>query len=384
MLRAITIDDEEPNHILLKRAIEQNGQLEVIKQYTHPEIALEQIREMKPDVAFVDIEMPDMNGLELAEKILAIDGHIQIIFVTAYSQYAIEAFKVNALDYILKPIDSQEMSRVVHKILNYRSLQRPESAKETHEITHKGKILCLGEFEVYGQHSKQKVQWMTAKVEELLAYLVIYAGKPVDKWKLCDLLWPSLDPEKATTNLHTSIYRLKKTISSKQVPIQIKSSKNGYWVELMECLLDVQEFERRYADLEKCNQKPSSENEMALLMEAEKYFRGELFENKAYLWSAAHGEAINQMYIRLVYRLVDSFFQTQSFEKGLEQLKKLLRFFPYEEKACILVMDIYEHQKDKPALMRQYQQYSQYLLKELGCKPSQTIEKQYEKLIKSL
>lgn len=384
MLRAITIDDEEPNHILLKRAIEQNGHLEVVGQYTHPQLALEQIQAIKPDVAFVDIEMPDMNGLELAERMLALDGHIQIVFVTAYSQYAIEAFKVNALDYILKPIDPQEMSRVVRKILHYRSLQKPEPTSGAQASRPKAKILCLGEFEVYGHRSVQNVQWMTAKVEELFAYLVIHAGKPVDKWKLCDLLWPSLDPEKASTNLHTSVYRLKKTIASEEVPIQIKSGKNSYWIELGECLLDVQELDRRYTELEKSSQERNREQEMAMLIEAEQYFRGELFENKAYLWSAAHGEAINQVYIRLVYRLVDAYRQQQAMEKGLEPLKKLLRFFPYEEKACSLLMDFYGMQRDKPALMRQYQQYRQSLLDELGIRPSQMIEMHYENLINKL
>ncbi|MGW8428863.1 response regulator [Peribacillus simplex] len=383
-LIAITIDDEQPNHILLKRVIDQNGQLEVVKQFTHPETALEKIREIKPDVAFVDIEMPDMNGLELAEKILAIHGQTHIIFVTAYSQYAIEAFKVNALDYILKPVDAHEMNRVVRKIKNRTSQQGLESANGPQEIMHKGRILFMGEFEVYGKHSYQKVHWMTSKVEELLAYLVMHLGKPVDKWKLCDLLWPNLDPNRATTNLHTSIYRLKKTIANEQVPLQIKSNSNGYWVELEECLLDYQEFVRLSTDLLRSNQQPDSEKEVSLLMKAETYYRGELFENKAYIWSSAHSESINQMYIRMAYRLIDYFDKSQSIEQELEYLNKLLRFFPYEEKACILAMDIYEKRKDKPALIRQYQQHSQYLMKEMGCTPSLKVEKHYKKLIKIL
>lgn len=383
-LIAITIDDEYPNHILLKRVIDLNGQLEVVKQFTHPKTALEKIGEIKPDVAFVDIEMPDMNGLELAEKILAIHGETNIIFVTAYSQYAIEAFKVNALDYILKPVDAQEINRVVRKIMNRTGRQRPESTIEDQEIMHKGRILCMGEFEVFGRHSNQKVHWITSKVEELLAYLVMHLGKPIGKWRLCDLLWPSLDPDRATTNLHTSIYRLKKTIVNEQVPLKIKSNSDGYWVELEECLLDYQEFVRVSTDLLRSNQHPDSEKEVSLLMKAESYYRGELFENKAYLWSAALSESINQIYIRLTYRLINYFDKKQSIEQELEYLKKLLRFFPYEEKACIMAMDIYEKRKDKPALIRQYQQHSQYLMKEMGCTPSLKVEKHYMELIKIL
>ncbi|WP_183192444.1 response regulator [Brevibacillus fluminis] len=382
MLRAITIDDEQPNHILLKRAIEQNGQLEVVMQFTHPETALGKIEEIQPDVAFVDIEMPDMNGLDLAEKMLEIHGQMHIIFVTAYSQYAIEAFKVNALDYILKPVDAEEMNRVVRKIMSRTIPHKPPSTQESLEQLPKAKILCLGEFEVYGNRSSQKVQWITAKVEELLAYLVMHPGKPVDKWKLCDLLWPALDADKATTNLHTSIYRLKKTIANEQLPLQIKSNSHGYWVEVGECSIDYLEFERLSSTWAKHNELP--EEEVASLMKAEAYYRGELFANKAYLWSVAHSEHINQKYIRLSYRLIDYFEQKQSFEQAMEYAKKLLQLFPYEEKACMVTLDIYGKRKDKPALIRQYKQYCDELRKEMGCTPSLKMEKHYETLLKSL
>ena len=384
MLRVITIDDELPNHVLLRRAIKHNRQLELVEQFTHPIQVLEKINVLQPDVAFVDIEMPYMNGLELAENILASNDQIAIVFVTAFSQYAIDAFKVNALDYILKPIDEKEMNRVVQKILKSKSHNRPESSVEDSEKNYHGRIICLGEFSVYGKNSDQKVQWMTSKIEELLAYLVINLGNPIDKWKLCDLLWPDVNPERASTNLHTSIYRLKKTIAKELLPIKIKRNSNGYWLELEDCHLDYKEFKRLTARVLNNIRPTEHESELDILIKAEKLYGGEIFANKAYLWSAAHGEEINQKYVQLVYEIEEYYNQKQHTEQALKYLERLLHFFPAEEKACRMVMDIYKEQNNKSALIREYQRYSQYLIKELDYQPSRKIQRYYENLMKTL
>lgn len=121
MLRAITVDDEFQNLLLLKRFVEASGQVEVAAQFTDPLSLLEQVAEIKPNVIFMDIEMPVMSGLELAEKVMSICTGVRIVFVTAYSQYAIDAFRVDAVDYLLKPIDPQEMDRVLQKLVNLSS-----------------------------------------------------------------------------------------------------------------------------------------------------------------------------------------------------------------------------------------------------------------------
>jgi two-component system LytT family response regulator len=78
--------------------------------------ALQSIREQKPEVLFLDIEMPHMNGFELLEKLPAIN--FKLIFTTSYDQYAIKAIHFSALDYLLKPIDREELQRALQKVLN--------------------------------------------------------------------------------------------------------------------------------------------------------------------------------------------------------------------------------------------------------------------------
>lgn len=113
-LRTILIDDEPDCTSLLKFELVHNcPQVEVIAVFNSSTKALEEIELLKPDLIFLDIEMPLMNGFELLEKLMPIN--FNIIFVTAYNQFALRAFKFNALDYIVKPFDVTDLVAAVAK-----------------------------------------------------------------------------------------------------------------------------------------------------------------------------------------------------------------------------------------------------------------------------
>jgi two-component system, LytTR family, response regulator len=113
-LRTILIDDEPDCTSLLKFELMHNcPQVEVVAVFNSSTKALEELELHKPDLVFLDIEMPLMNGFELLEKLMPIN--FNIIFVTAYNQFALRAFKFNALDYIVKPFDVTELVVAVAK-----------------------------------------------------------------------------------------------------------------------------------------------------------------------------------------------------------------------------------------------------------------------------
>lgn len=121
MIRAILIDDEkhclETLRLLLARHCKG---VEVIEECSSGKKGLEAINKHKPDLVFLDIEMPIMNGFELLEQF----SHIpfSVIFTTSYDQYAIKAFKYSALDYLLKPIDPDELASSVQRVMSKRNL----------------------------------------------------------------------------------------------------------------------------------------------------------------------------------------------------------------------------------------------------------------------
>ncbi len=128
-LRAVLVDDEQLARDELGYLLGRMGGVEVIAQAGNGLEALTTIDRLQPDVVFLDVQMPGLNGFEVARRML--DGRTgsHIIFVTAYDQHAIEAFEVNAVDYLLKPVDPARLEMAVgrarRRISSDRTLDRP-------------------------------------------------------------------------------------------------------------------------------------------------------------------------------------------------------------------------------------------------------------------
>ncbi|KUO74053.1 MAG: hypothetical protein APF81_21265 [Desulfosporosinus sp. BRH_c37] len=116
MLRAIIVDDEKLALEELSYMLGQYEDVEVIGCFTNPVEALGQIILKRPDIAFLDIEMPVMNGLNLAKELAGAVRHTDIVFVTAFDGYALHAFEVNALDYVVKPVFEERLDKTIQRI----------------------------------------------------------------------------------------------------------------------------------------------------------------------------------------------------------------------------------------------------------------------------
>ena len=120
MIRSILIDDEV--HCLNSLSIQLNEhcpEVEILAKCTSGAKALEAVEKMNPELVFLDIEMPNMNGFEFLEQCRQIT--FSVIFTTSYDQYAIKAFRISALDYLLKPIDPEELVAAVCKVGEQKS-----------------------------------------------------------------------------------------------------------------------------------------------------------------------------------------------------------------------------------------------------------------------
>lgn len=113
-MKALIIDDERLARNELKRLLEEFPKVEVIGEAANADEAIPMIEDELPDLIFLDIQMPGKNGFELLESL---EGHVpEVIFTTAYDEYALKAFEVNALDYILKPIDNQRLAEAIQRV----------------------------------------------------------------------------------------------------------------------------------------------------------------------------------------------------------------------------------------------------------------------------
>jgi two-component system LytT family response regulator len=175
-LKVIVVDDEKAaRNVLSNLLMRCNTSVEIMAQCRDVPEAVLAIREHKPDVVFLDVQMPEYAGYEIVNFFDSID--FEIIFVTAFDQYAIKAFELSAVDYIVKPIDRSRLNEAVEK-LNDRlrektALKEYQLLRDSMRNQEMGKMVISGI--VDGQRSKQIIELHTVIAAEALgAYCKLY------------------------------------------------------------------------------------------------------------------------------------------------------------------------------------------------------------------
>src|ERR1700744_2616595 len=140
MLKAIIIDDELKGRIALRQKIADYCQgVEVVGEAATGEEGMEAIRRFEPQVVFLDIEMPGMDGFEMLRAIEQKNFHL--IFTTAYDQYALKAFRFAAFDYLLKPVDIEELRQAVSRVVQQAQSQTQQKIQALEENFRAGTML---------------------------------------------------------------------------------------------------------------------------------------------------------------------------------------------------------------------------------------------------
>ena len=264
-----------------------------IESCSNPLLALKASQSQTFDVALLDIQMPEMSGLELADCLSAITPGINFIFITAFNNYATEAFELNAADYILKPIRQERFNKALDKIK--KELVEKENAvfNSSSEIY----IQAFGKMVVTSGDSILK--WKRQKSSEIFAYLLHQQGAPVHKEKLCEMIWPEYDPQKALTYLQTIMYQLRKNIAEIGDSITIEYADHCYRLNLIGVRYDVDLFLEAY-DRAYRNAQPSLES----LVKVEQIYCGAYFEEEGWIWSMGRQQSLAQKYQKVLESII--------------------------------------------------------------------------------
>lgn len=233
-MKVILVDDEELLLQEMERLLADYPDMELAGSYTDPMAALNEIETTKPDMAFLDIEMRTLNGIELAECLLKKVPDLNVLFVTAYDHYAVEAFEVNAIDYLLKPVRPERLQKTMERIGRKRRL--PQTAQPL-------SIRFFGKFGVY--YGLEAVKFSRSKTRELLAYLLANEGHWLDKFRICDDLWPESSPKKALASLQTAVWDIRKCMREYGISLlQITYSNDSYILSLKEAMWDIRCYDK--------------------------------------------------------------------------------------------------------------------------------------------
>lgn len=225
-MKIIAVDDEKLALDTLVDSIEKAVPDASITGFRKPEDALTYVRENDCEIAFLDIKMRGMTGLELAKRLKDIRGEINIIFVTGYSEYSLDAFRLYASDYLLKPATPDAVKQAMEH------LRTPVKPIQTKRV----RFQCFGNFEVYVDN--KPLIFGRAKSKELLAYLVDRMGASATMGELMAIMWDDgADTSSRQSNLRNLIADLKNVLSDVEVGNIILKSRNSIAVncEMVDC-----------------------------------------------------------------------------------------------------------------------------------------------------
>jgi two-component SAPR family response regulator len=270
-MRAIAVDDEKFGLSRITRLLIESEYLSYVKGYSDVKQAIENFETDNADIAFLDIEMPEMSGLILAEILMEKKPGIEVVFVTAYDKYAVQAFEINAIGYLLKPVELKNINNKIENILVRRN---------AYQNTNYSELLYIQAFEHFlvskDKNMNNFVKFRTEKSKELLGYLLSFNGKPVSKDKIIDVLWPDMEIERAVKNLHTTCYYIRKNLGLENLIIR---NQNGYSINKKYVISDLHIICLAIEELGK--KTPNVE----IIYDAFFKYSGVYFENEDYLWA---------------------------------------------------------------------------------------------------
>lgn len=229
-MKTIIVDDSDLSREIVMTLAETIDMLEIVGDFDNAETALDYCLENKVDLAILDVKMPGMDGIELGNKLRAVDSDISLIYMTADESYAMDALKLKVAAYILKPVTKEELEYAV------KSAQLLAKRKKKRIY-----VRTFGYFDIFVDG--KPILFKSAKAKELLALLIDRQGGTVSTEQIIATLWEDRPNDEATQSLCSKVVKtLQKTLAEygcEEILVQNRSVKS-LDISMLDC--DVYDF----------------------------------------------------------------------------------------------------------------------------------------------
>lgn len=367
-MKVLIVDDEPIMLLAMKRMLSSIESVELIGSFQKVEEAFTFLCHHDVDLVFLDIQIGSDDGIELARKLRLNGIEVDIVFTTSHADYAIQAYDVYPLDYMVKPISKKRLAQTIKRAASKRYGSTTVSRRP---VVNRLKVQALGCFEASSTH-QGAVKWISKKSEELFAYLLVNRGGSVAKMKVIESIFPDMPLKNAEAYLNTAIYQLRKALSIHGFKEIVISGKEKYSLELIHVDVDFIQFEQGVVLLTKIN----GDNE-AVAIELEKQVEGELFEDQSFAWVTMERENMNILYVAYANELAKWLLSSKKYLEALQIARRIVGRDAFDERANRLLVQILGAMGDKHSLHRYYNQYVQMMQQEMNLQPSTTMQQLY-------
>ncbi|MBO0994998.1 response regulator [Bacillus sp. SD088] len=368
-MRAILIDDEPLALEYLEFQIKKISNLQIAGKFNYFNLQKHSLLLQEIQVVFLDIEMPNTNGLELASQLLEINSSLMVIFVTAHQEYALQAFELNALDYVMKPLQLDRLQKALERIeVNIRA-----QTNDPFSIRTSLQIKVCGEFSLSLAEKKlPNLKWRTSKSQELFLYLLHNFGKSIHKTELLEILWPEMDEDKAYPQLYTAIYHTRKTLHPLREHLSIKNETGGYMLVIQNSFIDINEWEKTVQSALSIDSKSITKYEETMNL-----YTGSYLQDYDYIWAESERYRLDQLWVKTATRIAEWYENNQDLEEAEAWYLKICAIAPEDEHSHFALMKLYARFNYGLLIDHQYNQLKR-TLENLDLSISPVIQEWYD------
>ncbi|MBI6865185.1 response regulator [Lysinibacillus sp. fkY74-1] len=372
-MRIVLVDDEYLSLKRLKTLLEESHVpgIEIVGEYTDSLKVIEEIQNLQPSVVFLDIVMPDMDGLALGEKIQELLPDVEIVFTTGFDQYALDAFNLHAVDYLLKPIQITRLEK---------TLDRLEQINNKHKkrVVNSTIISLFGGLQVISPDGHTQIlKWRTSKAKELFAYLLNHRDEIIYRDTILELFWPESDRDKASKQLYTAVYTIRQTLKNYGLDgVQISSPllNSGYKLLLEQTIVDVEQWLASLKSLPTLEQANVEEHEQVFQM-----YTGDYLEDCDYLWAESERERLRRLWLHHAHQLSEFYIKIENYSAAIKVQETVQALFAGEEENYFTLMKLYDLLNNVAAVEEQYLLLKKALQEHFAVEPSEEIENWYKR-----
>ncbi|CAI6060459.1 response regulator [Cohnella sp. JJ-181] len=373
-MKILIVDDEPVMRLAMKRLLSKIEDVELVGSFQSAAGVLDFVRDGDVDLAFLDIQLGADDGLALARGLRSVRADLDIVFTTSHADYAIEAYDVYPLDYMVKPISRKRLEQTIARAAGRRGASIDRAGDPApNRLTIRG----LGCFEAASLQAGA-VKWMSKKSTELFAYLLVHRGRSVAKVRILEDIFPGMPLKNAETYLHTAVYQLRKALSQHGLKDMVQSAQEQYGLDLEHADVDFIQFEQ---GVERLSQIDAASEAAAI--ELERQFTGGLFENKSFEWATAERERLAILYDAFAKRLASWLLEGQRYREAVQIARRIVSGNEYEEESNLLLLELFGAIGDRQSFHSHYERYTHLLHQELGLQPSEKFRRLYERYIEA-
>lgn len=365
MLRVIIVDDEGLSLKRLSRILSESGEVVVCQTFRNPLEAYEYARDNPIDVAFLDISMPQISGMKLSRQLHELYEALDVVFVTGYEEYALQAFDISATDYLLKPVSAERVRQALDKIRRRPMRQEVEPVLE---------VRMFGGFKLMHPGPDRKpLKLRSPKTEELFAFLLY--KRSVSRDEIMDTLWSGFESGKASNNLNSNLHYIRKAISESGLKVCLLADRNEVQIVETSLSCDLYAFERLLREI-----RLNRDGRKELLKQAATLYTGPFLKSKTYEWASTKARRLEQDYMELLELAARLFLEQHQVEQALQAYDEILLIDSLREDIAGQVLRLLIGLGRTSEAIRRYRKLEEVLLQELGTQPGTPIREMMHRL----